>query len=193
MKLAAAGQSASTILARYFPGTQIGSYGPRLTSAPRETPTIAAPPPRDTRSMVLPVPPVPAAREAPASAGGPASAAPPDAATSRSGALVPSASADSVALPSDIAIAVPAFASGERDGLGALIGRERQTLAQVLGVTVPRVRVRAHETNEAYERATGQPWFTLGAVASDEISSRHSICCGPGACSIERCGDNRCI
>ncbi len=64
---------------------------------------------------------------------------------------------------------MPAFASGERDGLGALIGRERQTLAQVLGVAVPRVRVRAHETNDAYERASGQPWFTLRAVASDEI------------------------
>src|SRR5262249_54819555 len=39
-KLAISGESAQQILARYFPGTEIGSVGPRLTAAPTERPTI---------------------------------------------------------------------------------------------------------------------------------------------------------
>ena len=45
-KLAIAGETAGQILARYFPGTEIGPIGPRLTAAPSERPTISAPPAR---------------------------------------------------------------------------------------------------------------------------------------------------
>ena len=166
MKLAAAGQSASTILARYFPGTQIGLRSAPDIGASRDADDCGSAPSRHTLD---PVPPVPAARDAPASGGWACLRRAAGRRDLTIGSAGPSAPADSAAVPSDIVIAVPAFASGERDGLGALSGRERQTLAQVLGVTVPRVRVRAHETNEGDERATGQPWFTLGAVASDEI------------------------
>ena len=190
MKLAAAGQSASTILGRYFPGTQIGVYGPRLTSAPRETPTIAAPPPRDARAALPAVPrsspsgsappastasgsPVPPAGALPGTSATPSPSAPaatsPGAPVPRSAAAAMTPVTDLPALPSDIIITVPAGASGERDALGALIVRERQALAQALGVAVPRVRVRAHQSNDAYERASGLPWFTLGGLAGDEI------------------------
>ncbi len=55
MKLAAKGQSAGEILARYFPGTRLGSYGARLTAAP---PTVA---PRITEAL-----PPPSGRAVPA-------------------------------------------------------------------------------------------------------------------------------
>ena len=73
------------------------------------------------------------------------------------------------ALPSGVTVTLPALDAAERSALGSLVDRERQALAQTLGVEAPRVRVHVHESNEAYERATGQPRFTLGAIAGDEL------------------------
>jgi len=152
MKLAAKGQSASTILARYFPGTQTGPYGARLTAAPKETPTVGAPP-RDARTAAPPVTPPPAAvpsskPETPAVAAPPAADLPPR---------------------TDVVVVVPPAAAGERNGLIALVGQERDALARTLELDPPPVRVRFHESTDAYERATGQPWFTLSVVKNGEI------------------------
>jgi hypothetical protein len=51
-----------------------------------------------------------------------------------------------------------------------LIRRERDQVALVLGLPAPpRVTVRFHPTTEIFERATGRPWFTLGAVAGSDL------------------------
>ena len=134
MKLASGGQSAATILARYFPGTEIAPYGARLTSAPREEPSIASPRPDRSAAVRPTVPPPPVS-----------------------------------ALPFGVTVALTAVDAAERSALGALVERERQAMALTLGVDAPLVRVRVHESGEAYERATGQPWFTLGAIAGDEL------------------------
>ncbi|MGC4082807.1 MAG: SpoIID/LytB domain-containing protein [Vicinamibacterales bacterium] len=54
MKRAARGQSAAEILARYFPGTQIGPLGPRLTSVSPPSPRISAP--SSSRVSAVPAP-----------------------------------------------------------------------------------------------------------------------------------------
>ena len=58
-KLAAAGESAATILNRYYPGLEIGSFTPRLTEAPAPrvapVPAVPAPPVRTAASTPDPV------------------------------------------------------------------------------------------------------------------------------------------
>lgn len=53
--------------------------------------------------------------------------------------------------------------------LTTAISRERDQLARALGVEPPRVDVHVHATTEAFERATGRPWFALGGVVAGEI------------------------
>jgi SpoIID/LytB domain protein len=151
MKLAAGGESTTAILSRYFPGTQIGPYSPRLTAAPRESPTFSAPG-RDARSTTTP-------------SGAPAAAAaePPE----RPG-ISTTVPVDQPAR-SDVSIQLPAGDASERNSLVALVARERDALARTLQVPVPPVRLRVHESTEAYERATGQSWFTLATLKGDEI------------------------
>jgi hypothetical protein len=64
---------------------------------------------------------------------------------------------------------VPPGAEGERNALIALVGQERDVLARTLQLDPPPVRLRFHESNDAYERATGQPWFTLSTVKNGGI------------------------
>ena len=158
MKLAAKGQNATSILARYFPGTQIGPFGARLTAAPKESPALSAPP-RDARSAAPVAPPVAPAASAP-SAAPPAKPGTPPIAPAPAGDLPPR---------TDVVIDLPAAAASERAALVALVGRERDLLARTLDVDPPAVRLRFHESNDAYERATGQPWFTLSAVKNGVI------------------------
>lgn len=158
MKLAAAGESASRILARYFPGTTIGSVGPRLTAAPVERPRLAAAPPRAPRPS-SPAPALPGAAPRPGSA-----ALAPSAPATAAASLDPRANGDG-----DVQLILPEGNVEERATLSKLIARERQVLAQALGVPVPRVRLRVHDSTEAYERAARQPWFTLGSVAAGGI------------------------
>ncbi len=155
MKLAARGQSAATMLARYFPGTQIGSYGARLTAAPPDPPSFSAPAPR---TAVVPPPAVPPA---------PAITAP--SATTRSAGPVTGEGGASVSLPADIQVTLPPASADERNGLILLAAHERRTVADALGVHPPALRLRIHDSNEAYERTTGQPWFTLSAIVGGEV------------------------
>ena len=159
MKLAAGGQNATTILARYFPGTQIGPFGARLTATPKDAPMPAAPA-RDARAASPPVPAPPVA----------AATAPPGAPSARAEtpAIAPAPAAD---LPprTDVVVDLPPGAASERTALVALAARERDALARTLDVDPAPVRLRFHDTNEAYERETGQPWFTLSAVKNGVI------------------------
>ncbi len=145
-KLATAGESASQILGRYFPGTTIGGYGPRLTAtpaAPPEPPRIAAaPPPRISAPPTASTTPVPIAP-------GPAPL---------------------VAAGADLAISLPEGDDGQRSAIAQIVARERASLVATLGVpTTARVLVRFHPTVDAFEAATKQPWFTLGAVVGSEL------------------------
>jgi hypothetical protein len=74
------------------------------------------------------------------------------------------------AAPSPIELALPDDDEGERSAIGALALRARDDIARDLGVTAPsRVTVRFHPTTQSYERATGQAWFTSGAIVADDI------------------------
>ena len=64
---------------------------------------------------------------------------------------------------------MPPGAEGERNGLMALVGQERDALARTLDLDPPAVRLRFHESTDAYARATGQPWFTLSVVKNEGI------------------------
>src|SRR5499427_6308839 len=96
-KLAANGETARQILERYFPGTTIGTTGPRLTAAPpdRDRPSIA-PPPRTTAAPPSPSGSTPAASAASAAssstAAKPATEVPATAPPAPAAAATPSAS-----------------------------------------------------------------------------------------------------
>lgn len=153
MKLAASGQDAATILARYFPGTTIGAYGPRLTSVQPERPTLSAPPPPRVSAPVPARPPAAAATPADRPALPPASAA--DAAGDRERTGI-----DLIFVTSE---------PGDRQALTTLVVREREAVSRALGLTPPPVRVRVFDSNDGYERGSGRPWFTLGAATAGEL------------------------
>jgi len=139
-KLAENGETARHILERYFPGTTIGTLGPRLTAVPPqpERPSIA--PPRPAVASTLPaVAPTP-----------------------------PAAAATALTTAADVLISLPEGDEGERSVVASLVRRERDQLAQALGVTAPpQLTIRFHPTTEAFERAAGSPWFALGATTRD--------------------------
>lgn len=150
-KLAQNGETAPQILERYFPGTTIGAIGPRLTAVPpdRERPTVA--PPQRTTSVTpppaLPAPPANAVAAAPVTAAPPASSV--------------------AAAATDVVISLPEGDEGERTVITSLVRRERDELAQALGVQAPsRLTIRFHPTTDAFERTSGRPWFTLGSTAN---------------------------
>ena len=69
-----------------------------------------------------------------------------------------------------VALALPDEDEGERDAIAQLTERARNDIALALRLAAPaRVTVRFHPTTASYERATGQPWFTSGAVVGGEI------------------------
>jgi SpoIID/LytB domain protein len=71
----------------------------------------------------------------------------------------------------DVLISLPEGDEGERAAMIALAVRARDDLAKTLGVPVPsRISLRFHPTTGAYERATGQPWFTSTVVINGEIN-----------------------
>jgi SpoIID/LytB domain protein len=72
---------------------------------------------------------------------------------------------------SALALALPDEDEGERDGLAPVVLRARDDIAKDLGVAAPsRLIIRFHPTTDSYERATGQPWFTAGAVVGTELN-----------------------
>jgi SpoIID/LytB domain protein len=152
-KLAAAGESAEDILGRYFPGTVIAIPGarPRTTEVPRTDPqpevARAVPPPADL--------PRPEAVRA-------------DPPTAHDGAPRPEPAGAAIG---GTALSLPESDQGERTAITFLIQRERDEIARALGVKAPpRISVRFHPTTEAYERASRQPWFMLGATINSEVN-----------------------
>ena len=77
------------------------------------------------------------------------------------------APAPTVSLPSDLAVSLPEGDEGERSVIAQMVLKERAALTDMLGVpAAARVSVRFHPTTEAYEAATGEPWFTLGTATA---------------------------
>jgi SpoIID/LytB domain protein len=75
-----------------------------------------------------------------------------------------------VAPPSGIAVSLPDAADAERSAIESFAARARDEIASQLGVSPPaRVVIRFHSTTQSYERATGQPWFTSGALVEGEL------------------------
>jgi hypothetical protein len=67
-------------------------------------------------------------------------------------------------------VTLPEGDEGERAGMVSLIEREADDVARLLGLSRPdRVIVRFHPSSDAYERSSGQPWFTLGAMVGSEL------------------------
>ena len=74
------------------------------------------------------------------------------------------------AAPSPVELALPDDDEGERAAIESLALHARDDIAKALGVAAPaRVVVRFHPTTQSYERATGQAWFTSGAVVGSDI------------------------
>jgi stage II sporulation protein D len=83
--------------------------------------------------------------------------------------LAPVAPAIARAVPTGIEVILPDDES-ERSAIESLVIRARDEIAGELGVAAPsHVFVRVHPSSESFERATGQPWFTSGAYAGDEL------------------------
>jgi hypothetical protein len=122
-KLAASGETAVSILQRYFPGATVGTASTRPTVAP---------------------PPVP-----------------------------PQLTSTEKAVPiavSGILVLAAADDAADRDLVQGIAIRARDDLAKTLGVAAPAlIRVQSYRTPDDYERATGRPWFTFGAVSAGEI------------------------
>ncbi len=75
-----------------------------------------------------------------------------------------------VASPSAVTLSLPDDDEGERGAIESLALQARDDLAKALGVVSPvRLAVCFHPTTQSYERATGQAWFTSGAVVAGEI------------------------
>jgi stage II sporulation protein D len=143
-RLGARGQSASEILARYFPGATIAPLASSIVAAVE--PKVAAPSPATSGEprigAALPRAPIAPPRRAPASA--PAVA--------------------------EVLLSLPSGDEGERDVLHDLAIRARDRLAEDLGAAYPlRITLRLHPTVESYQRATGQPWYTAGATLDTDI------------------------
>jgi SpoIID/LytB domain protein len=69
-----------------------------------------------------------------------------------------------------LALVLPDEDEGERDGLARIVLGARDDIAKDLGVTPPaRLTIRFHPTAESYERATGQPRFTSGALVGGDL------------------------
>jgi stage II sporulation protein D len=74
------------------------------------------------------------------------------------------------AAPSPVTLALPDDDEGERPAIEALALRARDDIAKTLGVTAPpHLALRFHATTQSYERATGQAWFTSGAIVANEV------------------------
>jgi SpoIID/LytB domain protein len=140
-RLAEQGRSVAEILARYFPGLDVSRRPPTLTAAvQRPAVPAAAPAPRSTPSTIA----VPAER---------------------------TASSVRVGEPAAGTVAVSLFDNDE--SLRRAMERQAQTarseIAKALGVTAPPIALRVHPTTEAFEGATGMPWFTFSTVVNHEV------------------------
>jgi hypothetical protein len=66
-------------------------------------------------------------------------------------------------------IFLPETEESDRTTVRAVATRARDELSAALGIEAPAtITLRFHPTVEAYQRASGQPWFTTGATAGTE-------------------------
>lgn len=70
---------------------------------------------------------------------------------------------------SPVAAALPDGDSGEQTAIEQQALRARDELARTLGLAPPPVTLRFHATTGDFQRATGQPWFSNGAVVRGEL------------------------
>ena len=77
---------------------------------------------------------------------------------------------DGVTSVPDVVLTLPEGDEGERAAIVRQLTQARDDIAKALGVPAPaRVVVRLHAVTDDYERATGQPWFTSGAVVDGTL------------------------
>jgi stage II sporulation protein D len=70
----------------------------------------------------------------------------------------------------EVMVSLPDDDEGARAAVVRDTARARDEVAKALGVAPPpRVTLRFHPTTDAYEKATGQPWFTSGTLVRGEI------------------------
>ncbi|HUK37154.1 MAG TPA: SpoIID/LytB domain-containing protein, partial [Vicinamibacterales bacterium] len=71
---------------------------------------------------------------------------------------------------SGIALTFADATDAERSSIESLAARARDEIATQLGVAPPsRVVIRVHPSTQSYEQATGQPWFTSGAIVDGDV------------------------
>ncbi len=100
------------------------------------------------------------AAETPPQAARPSPQAPPRAASAPSPAVA----------ASGVEVTLPESFESDRIVIESLTARARDELAGTLGVAAPsHLVVRVHPSSDSFERATGRPWFTSGAVAGGEL------------------------
>ena len=144
VNLAARGESAERILARYFPGLKISARAAASTSQDiRRDPNSA--------SGEIRLKPAPSNVEGPDPTGNNNNNS-----SSNNG--------------SGVTVALPEGDEGERDFLQSLASRSRDALAKRLGVArPPGITLRFHPTVESYQRASGRPWFTTAATVGTDM------------------------
>jgi len=70
----------------------------------------------------------------------------------------------------NVTVSLPAGDEGEREVVRDLALRARDALTRQLAIAAPpRLTLRFHPTVESYQRATGQPAYTGGAIREDEM------------------------
>lgn len=152
-RLASRGESAEALLARYYPGTVLGTVQTDAASV-----AVGAAPP-------APPPSGSASRSAPAGRAVPA----PSRAEAGTGAARPT-TAPAAGTSLDLPDPASAPVSPDRGELDALIAAARSQLATRLGAPAPQnLSLVVHADDRAFERATGRHWFTFGAVAGPTI------------------------
>jgi stage II sporulation protein D len=142
-RLAERGETAEKILARYFPGLAISA--PSDQSGGQTGVRTGVRPPSDPTRI--------------------SSAKPPVSATEGAGVRRGS----DPRLTPEVLVSLPDDDEGERAAIVAQALKARDDLARALGVAAPRITLRFHPTTDDYERATGQAWFTSGAIVNNEL------------------------
>jgi stage II sporulation protein D len=96
-------------------------------------------------------------------------------AAARAEATAPAPRAAAAARPAavaheDVIVSLPDGDEGERGVIAQAVARARDDLARTLGVVAPApITLRVHPTADDYEQATGQAWYTSGAVVKGEL------------------------
>jgi hypothetical protein len=74
------------------------------------------------------------------------------------------------AVRGEILVSLPDGAQGERAAIVRVASRARDEFSNSLGVAPPpQISLRCHPTTDDYETATGQAWFTSGALMNGEL------------------------